>query len=254
MISEFIQELALGAGKITLDFFDKAEVQYTKAHALDVVTQADLRANAFIVDAIRSKFPHDGIISEETGESKTDAEFVWIIDPLDGTLNFSKGIPLYAVMIARTAKGVVEHAVIYDPVHDDMYFAEKGKGAFHNGKPMTCSQADSIEASVIFTTSSSNKSRALLAKIVPNDGKGKLYLTAYMCMGLGLAHVACGKRDAAVIQGSGQMWDYAPGALLMEEAGCKVTTVDGKPRGLMDLEIVAANPALHEKIMRRLQS
>ena len=145
---KFIQDVARQAGGITLTFFKKAEIQYTKKDALDVVTQADLASNNFIIESIKRDFPNDGIISEETGESNIEAEHVWIIDPLDGTLNFSKSIPAYTVLIARARKGVVELAVIYDPIHDELCFAERGEGAYLNGVRIECSQMKNLNETV----------------------------------------------------------------------------------------------------------
>lgn len=249
MIDNFIQDTAKQAGKITLEFFKKAKVQYTKSHLLDVVTQADIASNTFIVDSIKSKFPTDGIISEETGEFNIDAESVWIIDPLDGTLNFSKGIPLYCVLIAHSKNGVIDCGVIYDPVHDDLLFASKGKGAYLNGEKILCSETESLELSVGCANSSGTKRNIdLLGKLSASTEKQKIYFTSLFSIGICAAQVASGKRDWFISLGA-SVWDYAAGSIILEESGCIVTNIHGEIWKTSDKSMIAANPVLHGKIL-----
>ena len=245
---KFIQDTAKQAGKITLDFFKKAEIQYTKAHALDVVTQADLASNAFITESIKREFPNDGIISEETGESKTEAEYIWIIDPLDGTLNFAKSIPAYTVLIARAKAGVVELAVIYDPIHDELCFAKKGEGAYLNGNSIKCSQMKSLDDTV--GCSSGNLRLAdigRLEKMINASSTGKVSSTSFYGIGTNALYVATGRRDWYMVTG-GALWDHAAPSLILEECGCKTSTIEGKPWTFGDKTMLAANAELHRFI------
>ncbi|MDE1940699.1 MAG: inositol monophosphatase [Patescibacteria group bacterium] len=252
--AEFLEKIAREAGAITLKHFKRAKVEYTKGHDLNVVTKADLESNEYLVSEIRKKFPDDGFISEEKGEDNSEAERIWIIDPLDGTLNFSKGIPMYSVMIARARKGIVELAAIYDPVHDDLYMAEKGKGAYLNGERAHCSEATELHASVGgFNVSYRQRNVEVLKKLLAASPQEKIYSVAYYAIGTIAAHVSAGKRDWMLSYGA-QVWDYAAPSLLLAESGCKVTTDDGQEWTLKDKVMLAANPKLHAKLLKALKA
>jgi len=242
---KFIQDVARQAGKITLDFFKKAEVQYTKKDALDVVTQADLASNKFITESIKQEFPNDGIISEETGESKMEAEYIWTIDPLDGTLNFSKNIPMYTVLIARTRAGIVELAVIYDPVHDELCFAKRGEGAYLNGSRIKCSQMKSLDNTVGCINGNIRPDViGRLEKMIAASSSGQVCATSFYGIGINALYVALGRRDWYMING-GSLWDHVAQSLVLEESGCTITTIEGKPWTFADKTMLAANPELH---------
>ena len=244
----FIQDVAKQAGKITLSYFKKAEVQYIKKGALDVVTQADLASNKFITESITREFPDDGIISEETGESKLEAECIWIIDPLDGTLNFSKGIPCYTVLIARAKAGVIEMAVIYDPIHDELCFAKRGEGAYLNGSRVECSQMKSLDDTVGCSNGNMRPNDiGRLEKMVAASSAGKIATTSFYGIGSNALYVATGRRDWYMVSG-GSLWDHAAPSLILEESGCKITTIEGKPWTFADKTMLAANPELHRYI------
>ncbi len=245
---KFIQDIARQAGKITLEFFKKAEVQYTKKHALDVVTQADLAANKFIVESIKEEFPNDGIISEETGESNVDSEYIWIIDPLDGTLNFAKSIPIYTVLFARAKAGIVELAVVYDPIHDELCFAKRGEGAYLNGNKVTCTQMKTLDDTVGCINGSIRSDTVdRLEKMINASSIGRVAATSYYGIGINSLYVATGRRDWYMTNG-GALWDHAAPSLILEESGCTITTVDGKPWTFADKTMLAANPELHKFI------
>ena len=245
---KFIQDVARQAGKITLGFFNKAEVQYTKKDALDVVTQADLASNKFITESIKREFPNDGIISEETGESKMDAEYVWIIDPLDGTLNFSKNIPIYTVLIARAKAGIVELSVVYDPIHDELCFAKRGEGAYLNGNKIKCSQMKTIDDTVGCINGNIRPDViSNLEKMIAVSSTGKVCATSFYGIGINALYVATGRRDWFMVNG-GALWDHAAPSLILEESGCKITTLANTPWTFIEKTMLAANPELHKYI------
>jgi myo-inositol-1(or 4)-monophosphatase len=248
-MENFIQKIGREAGKLTLKYFKKAEVQYTKSRNIaDVVTQADLASNKFIVDAIKKKYPAHGIISEELDDFQKDAGRVWIIDPLDGTLNFSKGISTYAILIAFAKKGEVKLAVVYDPVHDDMYFAKYGRGAYLNKIKITCSQEREVGATTGCASSYFDEKEArILNSIRRSTDRKYFYLTCLLSIGICAAQTASGKRDW-LFSLKGEIWDYAAPSLILKEAGCKVTNIKGKPWKLNDQTMLAANPTLHHKL------
>jgi len=241
---KFIQDIAKEAGQITLGFFNKAEVQYTKKDALDVVTQADLASNKFITESIRREFPDDGIISEETGESKAEAEHVWIVDPLDGTLNFSKGIPSYTVLIARAKAGVVESAVIYDPIHDELCFAKRGEGAYLNDCKAGCTQMRTLDDTVGCSNGNIRPNDIVrLQKMIAASSAA----TSFYGIGINALYVATGRRDWYMTS-VGALWDHAAPSLILEESGCTITTLANTPWTFEEKTMLAANPGLHEFI------
>jgi myo-inositol-1(or 4)-monophosphatase len=247
---KFIQDIARQAGRITLEFFNRAEVQYIKKHALDVVTQADLASNKFITESIKKEFPNDGIISEETGESNIEAEYIWIIDPLDGTLNFSKSIPMYTVLIARAKAGIVELAVIYDPIHDELCYAKRGEGAYLNGEGVKCTQMKSLDDTVgCYGGNLRSGDIVTLQRMLNASSTGKVSTTSFYGMGINTLYVATGRRDWFVTNG-GELWDHAAPSLIFEESGCKMTAMTGKPWTFKDKTMLAANPELHNFISK----
>ncbi len=188
------------------------------------------------------------------GEENAGAENIWIIDPLDGTLNFSKGIPLYCILIAHVNKGVVDRGVIYDPVHGDMLSAKKGMGAFLNGKRIYCSEPQLISSSVGVVNAESDKEHLSVYELLRRSSENnKCWLTNYLSLGISESFVASGKKDWIMSFRVGKVWDYAAGTIVMAEAGCKVTNLKGEPWSLQDDSLVAANPVLHKKLLNAIK-
>jgi myo-inositol-1(or 4)-monophosphatase len=250
-VKKFILDITREAGKSTLKHFRKAKVKSFKANSLDVLTQADLNANKIIIHGIKKNFPDHGIISEETGNYHDNAEYLWIIDPIDGTLNFARGLPLYVTMVALAQNGKIIMSAIYDPVHDQMYFAEKGKGALLNGKRITCSKHKNISGSVSYIAGIRELVKISFYKKLAQSMESDLYTltSAYNSTGFGGPHIADGKKDWMVSL-IGEIWDYAALYLILKESGCAVTNIKGEPWCLSDKTMVAANPALHKKIIK----
>src|SRR3989338_11663830 len=141
----FIEHITRKAGNTALKYFKKSGLKCShKKNIADVVTEADHASNKMLLTAIKKRFPTHGIISEETGEEQTSAEYVWIIDPLDGTRNFLTHTPLWGVMVGLARKKQMIAAAIYDPNHDELVYAERGKGAYLNGKRVHCSRTIDI--------------------------------------------------------------------------------------------------------------
>lgn len=250
----FIQDLARKAGKILKGRFGRVHTVRMKAHSTDVVTEADISANELIVSAIRKRFPSHGIISEETGTHQDGADYLWYIDPLDGTYNFSKNTPIFCTMIGLAYKGVMQLSVIYDPMLDLLYFAKRGKGAFLNGKRIRCSAQKKWENS--FGILSGNLGRASLidrvARFLGQARKTPFWLSMFGSAGIAAGYIASGVRDWAVFGGG--PWDCAAPALLLKEAGCMVTNDTGRSFKVGDTRIVAANKYIHPKILKLARS
>ncbi len=254
MIEQFIQDIAKKAGHTTLKYFNNTKIAYTKRDSLDVVTHADLASNKILTDLIRKQYPNDGILSEESGAYNLDAESMWIIDPLDGTLNFSKGIPTYCVLVGHAVKGTVDLGAIYDPVHDELYFGAKNKGAYLNNKKINTSKTPGINLSVGSVNGLGKKSTIkIIQKIINQAPQESSHITSIFCIGLCCAQLAAGKRDWFISTGAGGDWDYAAGKIILEESGCSVTDIEGKPWQLGDRTMVTANPVLHKKLIEAIK-
>ncbi|MCI2426643.1 inositol monophosphatase [Candidatus Acetothermia bacterium] len=217
----------------------------TKLHQHDFVTEFDIAAEKLIIDGIRAAFPGHAILSEEQGSYATTSPYRWIIDPLDGTSNFICGYPHFAVSIALEVNQKIEISSIYDPTRDELFTAITQKGAMLNGEVIRVSQQSVLDGSLIETGFSSWLSlaaanypyfKAVLpyAQTIRNCGSAAL----------ALAYVAAGRLNAAWYL-SLAPWDIAAGTLLVEEAGGRVSDLDGKP--LVDAErgVLATNQSIH---------
>ena len=225
------------------------EVAVTRKGHQDYVTQIDRDAETQIIDILRTAFPDHEVLAEESGASGK-SDYVWIIDPLDGTLNFMHGYQQFAVSIALAIKGRLEQAVIFDPVRDELFTATRGVGAQLNGHRLRVSRCAHLE-------------NALLATGFPVRRKAELsaYLASFAdvlgqcadirragAAALDLAHVACGRLDGFWEFGL-KSWDIAAGALLVQEAGGLVGDPGGGERHLEHGDIVAANPKVFRQLL-----
>jgi myo-inositol-1(or 4)-monophosphatase len=251
-MEQFIKNITRQAGNLVHRQFGKVGVKYTKSNSLDVVTQADLDSNSFLVKAIKKRFPTHGIVSEEMPAVNQKSPKFWIIDPLDGTMNFSKKIPLYAVLVAYVEKGKIQAACVSLPESNEIYFASKGGGAFLNGKRIFCSRKTELEDS-LGCCGSSQKSAAQKLKFeteLLRQTKNHLpWISTYASIGLSGVYTAGGRKDWYV-SFKGYVWDFAAPVLIMQEAGVKVTNFEGKPWQLSDSRLVAANPLLHKQLIK----
>lgn len=228
--------------------------QITKKGATDLVTEADLAAEAAIVETLRTAFPSHGILAEEGGRIAGQEAALWIVDPLDGTTNFAHGLPLFAVSIALSEAGRLVHGVVFNPVSGELFCATAGRGATRNGRPIRVSPCAS-------------PGDALLATGFPYDAREPLRrsilrrLSAALaaCRGirrigaaaLDLCYVACGRMDGFWEEGL-KPWDTAAGVLLVREAGGRVTDLDGREFDPEMPTVLATNGRLHPQLTRLL--
>ncbi|MFA6073659.1 MAG: inositol monophosphatase [Candidatus Woesearchaeota archaeon] len=250
---ELLKKITLVAGKETLKWFGKTGVKYTKKHSEDVVTEADLQSEKILVTAIKKHFPEDGIISEESSDYNTDAEYVWIMDPLDGTWNFSKNIPIYGVLVAIAKKREVIAGAAYFPKLDEFYFAQLGKGATLNGKKIICSdKKEIINLRISGHLQPEGEFKKQTNKLFDALETKRCWYTDMGCGAYDMCLVAAGKSHLGYFPAiGGQIWDVAAPYIIMGEAGCKLTNVLGERVNLNDkINAVAANPTLHKKIMK----
>lgn len=235
------------AGDILLRYFEtsvRREVKEDKSF----VTAADTEAEAAIIAEIKKSFPDHSILSEESGAERQDSPYEWVIDPLDGTANFINGIPLFAVSIAALKDGIPVAGVIFQPVGNSLYVAEKGKGTYWNGKRVRVSNGDKEHAVITFDPGKKQKDilNALFAH-AERFVKSKRYLG---CAALSLAFVARGGTEGVFFLGLNK-WDFAAGVLLVEEAGGQLTDFSGAPWtfGSNDF-FIASNGKVHNDLLQ----
>lgn len=235
------------AGDILLRYFETSVRREVKADK-SFVTAADTEAEAAIIAEIKKSFPDHGILGEESGEERSASAFQWVIDPLDGTANFVNGIPLFAVSIAALRGGIPVAGVVYQPVGNSLYTAEKGKGTFWNGKRVQVSNGDREHAVITFDPGKKQKDKLnALFGSAERFVKSKRYLG---CAALSLAYVARGGTEGVFFLGLNK-WDYAAGVLLVHEAGGKITDFDGIPWvfGSNDF-FIASNGVVHDDLLQ----
>lgn len=249
-------QAALRAGQILRQGFGTLFTISSKANALDLVTPFDKAAEESIISFIRQHFPDHSFLAEESGScGTTNSRVQWVIDPLDGTMNFAHNIPMFVVSIAAVVDGITEIGVIYQPLTHDLYAAQKGRGAYLNGIPIKTSQTTLLESAVGATgfpygpTETREKCIDQFLRFLEVGNPIRILGSA----ALNLAYIAAGKFD--VYWGMNlQPWDMAAGALLIEEAGGTITHFDGSPHNFyLHQNIVASNGFLHQAVLNNLQ-
>ncbi|MDO9597916.1 MAG: inositol monophosphatase family protein [Azoarcus sp.] len=221
----------------------------------DFVTEVDRAAEKAIIDVLRDAYPGHGILAEESGESGADSEFVWIIDPLDGTTNFIHGFPQYAVSIAVTKNGVLEHGVIYDPISNELYTASRGGGAYLNDRRLRVSRRLRLAESLIgtgFPFRQFDNIDAYLAMFreVAQKTAG---IRRPGAASLDLAYVAAGRLDGFWEMGLAP-WDMAAGVLMIQEAGGLVSDLAGESNFMATGNLVAGTPKVFAQLLPIIQS
>lgn len=242
------------AGDVILSYYRRGETgEVTRKGDNDYVTEADQRAEATIIDTIRRNYPNHAFLAEESGEIG-DAETVWIIDPIDGTANFMRGIPHFSVSIACQINGVVEHAVIYDPVKDELFTADRGAGATLDGRRMRVSSTVRLREAMLASGFAYRKDRDI-ATYMPVYNR-ILSASAHMrqqgSAALELAYVAAGRLDGYWEIGLAP-WDMAAGMLMVRAAGGIASdTHDNDANPLDTNNILATNPKLYPQLLDKI--
>ena len=255
-----LESLARGAGEILRQGFIRRpgiegsqKVDYKGE--IDLVTEIDRRSDAYLIGELTRHFPDHRIVTEESGALSGDDCCQWYIDPLDGTVNFAHGIPIFSVSLAFAEDGELKLGVVYDPVQDECFSAEKGSGASLNGEPVQTSSQDRLDQSLLVTgfpydirTNPDNNLDHYARFAVRSQGVRRLGSAA-----LDLCYVAAGRFDG-FWELRLSAWDVAAGGLIAQEAGALVTAIDGvSPFLHPPYSLIAANPALHPQIHAVLQ-
>ncbi len=217
-----------------------------------LVSEADYGSERIIMSALRRAFPDDAILSEESGETRGSSGYRWILDPLDGTHNFLAGIPLFGILLALERAGEVTLSFCVFPVLGEVFTAEKGKGAFLSGKRIRVSRTTSLKGGIFLADGNSQfEFDSILGDIEPLHARGCRF--RYLGEGpFGMTRVALGSALGATLRG--KAWDIAAPALLVEEAGGKVTDLHGKPWRLEPHPLLASNGLVHDTVLALLTS
>jgi myo-inositol-1(or 4)-monophosphatase len=215
----------------------------------DLVTEADRASERLVVERLRSHFPTHSILGEESGAHQASSEYCWYVDPLDGTTNFAHGFPMFNVTLALERAGTLIAGVVFDPLRQEMFSAERGGGAFLNNHRIRVSKAKRLEECLVATGFPSYK-RHLNVNIhfyhqlaMATHGVRRAGSAA-----LDLAYVACGRLDAFWEFGLSP-WDMAAGLLLVEEAGGRTSDMKDAPADLRGRHVLADNGGVHEQII-----
>ncbi len=218
----------------------------------DFVTEVDQAAERVIIDTLLAAYPGHGVLGEESGRTRgaKDSEYLWIIDPLDGTTNFIHGLPVYGVSIALAHRGQVQQAVVYDPTRNDLFFASKGRGAFLNDKRLRVSKRLRLAESLIGTgfpfRKGDNFQRYM--QIFESVMKSCAGMRRTGAAALDLCYVAAGYYDGFFETGL-SAWDVAAGSLIITEAGGLVGNFTGDADYLYQREVVAGNPKVYAQLV-----
>jgi myo-inositol-1(or 4)-monophosphatase len=255
MVNVAIKAARAAGNLINRAALDVEAVRVSQKQVNDFVTEVDQAAEAAIIETLLTAYPGHGILAEESGQEHgaKDSEFVWIIDPLDGTTNFIHGLPIYCVSIALAVRGKIEQAVIYDPTRNDLFTATKGRGAYLNDRRLRVSKRIRMQECLISTGfpfrpgDNFQTYLAMMADIMPRCAG----LRRPGAAALDLAYVAAGYTDGFFEAGLSP-WDVAAGSLLVTEAGGLVGNFTGEANFLDQKECLAGNPKIYGQMVALL--
>lgn len=249
----YVENLARQAGAILRAGYD-TEHQVGYKGVIDLVTEVDHQSEEFLLGEIQEKFPDHHIFSEESGIIQGNDEHIWYVDPLDGTVNYAHHIPIFCVSIGYASRGILTLGAVYEPMRDEMFLAERGKGASLNGRTLQVSSVTELQRSLLVTGFPYN------AWDTPQDNFDNFVKFGKLSQGvrrlgsaaLDLCYVAAGR-----FEGFWEMalnpWDVAAGGLIAEEAGARVTNVTGDPDYLSAPQsVLACTPGIYARMLEEL--
>ena len=246
--------IAREAGEVLSSGFGKNfSIEY-KTNLANLVTEFDKKSEKTIIDFIKKEFPTHSVLAEESGMHDSSSEYLWVIDPLDGTTNFAHGLPIFSVSIGVQKNGEMIYGVVYDVMRDAMYSAEKGSGAFCNGRKLSVSSNDDLHKSVLVTGFPYN--------VHENPDFAFERFNAFLRVARAVRRLGSAAIDMCYVaegvfdgfwEVSLNAWDMAAGKLLIEEAGGIVTDFQGKPMNIFDKQILASNGKVHSAMIDTLR-
>ncbi len=245
------REAALEAGKFLKYNLGKVKhIERKLGQETNLVTEIDKASEAMIIKKIKQHYPSHDILAEESGDHKVKSEYRWVIDPLDGTTNYTHGLPIFSVSIGVEFNGSIVAGVIYDPNTDEMFTAEKGNGAYLNGKRIHVSSCDTLINSLLVTGFPYN--------VKDNPGKVVEHFVNLLMEGQGVRRLGSAAIDLAYVA-AGRLdgfwevflnpWDKAAGILLVEEAGGTVSDFKNAPGSIYDKNTLATNGKIHQQMI-----
>ncbi len=251
-VLSFAAEIAIKSGRYINKHVGKVKTISYKGEINNLVTNVDKRSEEMIIRAIKKEFPAHSVLAEESGGHNGQKEFIWVVDPLDGTINFAHTFPVFCVSIGLLQKGVPKIGVVYDPTRGELFTAIKGEGARLNGRRICVSKNKTVGDSLVATGFSykvQDKKRNIkyFAKMLQSAQAMRRPGSA----AIDLSYVACGRLDG-FWELNLSPWDTAAGCLLVEEAGGVVTTINGGKYDIFKKEIVATNAAIHSEMIKIL--
>jgi len=238
-------------GAILQDFAKKGFTIHSKGQTINLVTEADLRSEEAVIQSIRNTFPEHQILSEEQGlQDSPQHPIKWIIDPLDGTINFAHGFPMYNVSIGVEYQGSCVIGVIYDPTRDELFLGQQGRGATLNDTPIQVSTTPKLAEALLVTgfaydihTATDNNLKEFCAFTLRARGMRRTGTAA-----IDLCYIACGRLDG-FWELQLNPWDTAAGKVIVEEAGGKITNYAGEPYSIYGKTILATNTLIHPEML-----
>ncbi|CAN5419113.1 inositol monophosphatase family protein [soil metagenome] len=252
----FAIETAREAGQILLEKFGR-KINISFKGNINLVTEADLASEKYIIEKIRSYYPKHSILAEESGESivviEGERTWKWIVDPLDGTTNYAHGYPCFCITLALEHNGEIVVGVTFDPTRDELFAAEKGQGATLNGRPIRISDTEKLSEALLVTgfpydfAQRKNFARHFTEFILKSRGLRRDGSAA-----IDMAYVACGRFDGFWEEGL-HPWDVAAGVLLIEEAGGRVSYYDDSKFSIYKPPICASNGLIHVEMLNILK-
>lgn len=253
---DFAIQTARDAGRVLAERFGR-KIEISNKSELDLVTESDLASERLIIDRIRTYHPRHSMLAEESGLNEVrdhgkQSDWRWIIDPLDGTTNYAHGYPCFCVSIGLEHNGRLELGVVYDPIRDEMFAAERGAGASLNGRRISVSRTNSLSAALLCTGFPYDvRQRNEFAKHFASFIMHAQGVRRDGAAALDLAYVAAGRFDGFWEEGL-KPWDVAAGVLIIEEAGGRVTDYHGSPFDIYSPPILASNGLVHEQMRQVL--
>ncbi len=252
MLQETLIKATRAGAAVLEKFFNAKDLHITNKEGINnLVTEADHAAEKAIIETIRAAFPDHYLLTEESGELPTSSNYKWIIDPIDGTVNFANGIPICCVSIGVEKDGQMIHGAVYNPIFNEFYLAEKGKGATLNGQPIQVSEKAEVSSSCLVTgfpytyldmpNGPLQCFERFIRKGIPVRRLGSAAID--------LCWVAAGRFDG-FYEHKLQAWDSAAGFLMVEEAGGKVTDFNGNHYSPYQPHLLATNGKIHDEMLQ----
>ncbi len=250
---EVLEEAAEESSRILLENYDTDFKISRKKHYSDLVTEVDKKSEARIIEVIHSHFPEHNVLSEEIGNLNMSSDYVWIVDPIDGTVNYAHSVPIFCISIGLEIKKEISLGMVYNPVSGEKFFSEKGKGAYLGEKKISVSDTEHLKDGLLVTGfpygAWDNTDHCI--DHFNNFIKFGLPIRRLGSAALDMCYVACGRFEG-FWEVSLNPWDVAAGYLILNEAGGKLTDFTGNRYSIYNKQIVATNGKIHKEMLEVL--